>query len=82
MSQIHRKDCPLGVSFSAPQAVTFGYQSARGGFSVWYREDEPATAEYMIVGTGHEFDDSFRLVASHVMSDGYHVFHLLKKEDL
>ena len=79
---IHRKQVEGGEVFSAPQNVTFGYQEHRHAFSVWYKSGDEVDTAYVILGTGHEFSDRrfsvFKLRASFVMPDGFHVFHLIE----
>lgn len=75
-NQLRRIECPVGEVFQAPLRVTFGYQSQRSAFSVWYQEDdEKDRFDYIILGAGDYAGDA-TLVASCVMPDGFHVFHL------
>lgn len=87
MNAIYRFECPknLGEPFDGPDApVTFAYQTERRAFSLWYEScyQGDGTKSYLIVGTGHEYPDGHCLVASCVMPDGFHVFHLLRKLSL
>ena len=77
MNAIFRTNAPVGELFKAPSDVTFGFQSARGEFSVWHPSDAIPTDTYLIVGTGHEFADG-ELVATTVLPDGFMVFHLIR----
>lgn len=75
---IHRTAVEAGVEFSAPENITFGYQPARNNFSVWFRAGHPATHRYIILGTGHEYDKPHDLLATVVLPDGFHTFHLCR----
>lgn len=63
----------------------FGWQEARGGFSLWVEEtseDAPGTRKrtFRVVPTGAEWPDrgpgEFTHVGTTIFPDGYHVFHL------
>lgn len=78
INSVHRLECEVAVIFKAPRHVTFGWQQERKAFSVWYRSDEKYTCYYVILGTGHETKENIELVASVVVPDGFHVFHLCR----
>jgi len=83
---IYHKPIKLGEPFLATANVTFGYQSARETFSVWFVAGQPENTSYIALGTGHETDAAGRvprikrLVAT-VCVDGFHVFHLCELEE-
>ena len=77
MKTIHRQGITNGHIFYAPRNVTFGWQESRQEFSVWFEAGALKDCLYEVVGTGHQFNDG-ELVASYVMSDGFHVFHLIR----
>lgn len=77
--KIWRTECPaVGVPFKAPRAVSFGWQHDRGVFSVWHVAEAESSETYVVLGTDWEFPGIAELVASVVMSDGFHVFHLCR----
>ncbi len=80
MTQIYRKEIKLGVPFKATSQITFGYQAQRESFSIWFRasESDSEYSNYIVLGTGHEYDGNAHLVSSVVMPDGFTVFHLLR----
>lgn len=80
MSQIHRKAVDVGVSFTAPKTITFGFQESRQGYSVWYNSADPETETYIILGTGHEIPGDYELVDSNIVRGEHFVFHLLRKK--
>ena len=75
---IHRTECSAGMEFSAPRPVTFGWQDARQMFSVWHSAVDVAECRYVILGTGYSHPSPVELVASCIMPDGFHVFHLCR----
>ncbi len=80
---VYRKEVTeIGEVFKGPKGpVTFGYQSSRNAFCLWFEAGQPMEEEFMVVGTGHPpAPEGFRLIASTVMPDGFYTFHLLKKE--
>ena len=83
MKIIHRFEVPgLGVVFRGPSGpITFGFQESREKFSIWFEEGQSIEADYVVVGTGvKDAPGDFSLVASVVMPNGFHVFHLLRKQ--
>jgi hypothetical protein len=78
---IYRTQVPdVGITFKAPREVTFGYQHERGAFSVWHKSGDAEDCHYIVLGTGHRYSgtEGSSLVASVVMPDGFHVFHLIR----
>lgn len=91
---IHRFKVTVGVECRVDMpggsvVVGAGYQPARDEFSVWARVPIGDTASlgtvprtFLVVGTGHEFStlegDEVRHVATAVMPDGFHVFHVME----
>ena len=71
MNAIYRTGIEVGVEFSAPFNVTFGWQQARQEFSVWHHAEDVGDARYTILGTGHGYRRPFDLVATVVMPDGH-----------
>jgi hypothetical protein len=59
--------------------VHFGYQSERDTFSAWFEVPESSTSsawrDFSVIATGQLFTG--RCLASVVMPDGFHVFHLV-----
>lgn len=78
MITIFRTSVEAGKIFKGPKLVTFGWQSARDNFSIWHPDDAPFDSDYIIIGTGHDLPRGGILVASCVLPDGFHVFHLVK----
>jgi hypothetical protein len=63
----------------AAKVVLFGHQPDRGQFSVWLEVDEgtsPTERKFLVVPTGEYYDG--KQVASTLMQDGFHVFHLVE----
>jgi len=85
-SAIWRQTIYSGEVFKAPRNVTFGNQTA-GDFnsqnrvSVWFNSEEPHHCSYIVVMTGDEIPERGELVATVVMSNGYHVVHLIRLSD-
>jgi hypothetical protein len=76
---IIRKQVEIGKEFYAPKNyVTFGYQERREAFSVWYKQGDPELQKYVVVGTGSSVYAIERLIATIVLPDGFHTFHLCK----
>lgn len=73
---IHRKPIDFGEVIEGPRNVTFGWQSERSCFSIWFRADEEQSCKYRIVATGSKIDGE--LAATVVMPNGFHVFHLIR----
>lgn len=70
------KFTPGGVVHRTP--VPVGFQEQRSEFSIWHEADAPFTQLYEVVGTGHKTTNLFsHLVATVVMPDGFHAFHLV-----
>lgn len=78
--QIHRTALStIGRVFHAPENCQLGYQASRNEFSVWHTDDNgQPTADFIVLGTGHEFEGAIELKQTVVLPDGFHVFHLCK----
>lgn len=74
---ICRTQVDLMRPFKAPRNLTFGFQAKRNAFSVWYQSSDSHDCSYIIVATGAEADGE--IVASCVMDDGFHVWHLVRQ---
>lgn len=80
MTAIHRMPVDVNARFKAPLNVTFGWQEKRQLFCLWFDAadaDNPSNPEYIVVGTGHPFQNG-TLVASIVLPDGFHTYHLIR----
>ena len=76
---IYKQKVEADKSFFAPREIVgFGHDGHRE-LSVWFVEDE-AKFEFMIVGTGWEYDDSWMPMKLMAISSGGFVYHLLKKK--
>lgn len=75
---IHRKQIEVGKVFEAPYRVTFGYQSERQAFSVWYDAADETRALYCAMGTGWDDYEKTELVASVCLDNGFTMVHLCR----
>ena len=78
MTTIHRTEVKLGVEFTAPERVTFGYQEERKTFSVWYVNTDTSSVRYIALGTGWDSQPDLEIVSSFIMPDGFEVYHLCR----
>lgn len=78
MPSVHRLSVPVGAAFSGPLLVAFGWQERRQEFSVWFASGSDDDARYVVLGTGHEWPEPFDVVATVVLPDGFHAFHLCR----
>ena len=76
---IHKQNVKIGEPFFVPREIVgFGHDGHRE-LSVWFVDDD-AKFEFMVVGTGWEFDDSWSPMKLMAISTGGFVWHLLKKK--